>query len=213
MSYDKTYSEVSNVFGKDSDKNLIKYSHLIKNDLPVLDIGAGQGRHSFYLAEKGYEVYSIDTSKVGLDHIRKVAKEKELNIETHLGDIQTFDPKCQFSAILIYGLFQILNWDEIRLLIDKLNEWTIEESLVFITAWTVDDPSYDVWKNFDKIGNNSYENKSDEIRTFFEKNEIMNFFPKHEVIHHWEGIGPKHHHGNRILEQHGKVELIVRRKL
>ena len=213
MSYDKAYLKTENVFGKDAEDNLIKHIDLINRKLPVLDIGAGQGRNSFYLAEKGCEVHALEPSAVAVKSMNKIIEEKKLRINTFHCEIDSFNTVQKYSAILIYGLFQILKWDEISSLIDTINNLTVSNSLVFITAWTVEDPSFLLWKNKCKvIGQNSFLSLEGEVRTYFEKNQLLELFSNYEIVYNWEGLGPKHRHGDGPIEQHGKVELIVRRR-
>lgn len=52
----------------------------------ALDIGAGNGRNSVYLAEAGYAVTAIDVSPVGLAEVRRRGAERGHIIETIEGD-------------------------------------------------------------------------------------------------------------------------------
>ena len=40
----------------------------------ILDLGCGTGKHSIFLAEKGFLVYATDISKTGVDIAEKKAK-------------------------------------------------------------------------------------------------------------------------------------------
>lgn len=53
----------------------------------VLDLGAGKGRGSLWLAARGYKVTALDISPSALAHIRRQNPE----IETVCGDIAGFD--------------------------------------------------------------------------------------------------------------------------
>jgi tellurite methyltransferase len=56
MTYDRTYKNTENVFGTNPEIILKKYANKIEKARPVLDIGIGQGRNSFYLAKEGFKV-------------------------------------------------------------------------------------------------------------------------------------------------------------
>ena len=57
----------------------------------ALDIGSGNGRNSFYLAERGFEVTSLDLSRVGLDLTAEEAKRRKLPVKAVLKDVNAFD--------------------------------------------------------------------------------------------------------------------------
>ncbi len=66
MSYDKTYTNIKNMFGEEPEKTLIKFINKIDKFKPVLDIGAGQGSNSVYLASNGFSVDAVDPSGVAI---------------------------------------------------------------------------------------------------------------------------------------------------
>ena len=47
----------------------------------VLDVGSGQGRNSLMLSDLGFNVTSIELSRVGIKHMQKRAREHSLSIE------------------------------------------------------------------------------------------------------------------------------------
>jgi len=47
-----------------------------------LDLGCGLGRHSVYMAQKGFEVTAVDLSDLGLSHLNEWAAKENLNIKT-----------------------------------------------------------------------------------------------------------------------------------
>ncbi|MGD8307688.1 MAG: methyltransferase domain-containing protein [Ignavibacteria bacterium] len=212
MSYDKSYGEVKNLFGSDPDKILIDYSDQIDKSKPVLDIGAGQGRHTFYLAEKGFKVDAIDPSSVAVEIINKLSIEKNYLITTKHCDFQNFNSNRIYSSVLVFGLIQILDWQSINVLIDKIDSWTSTGSIIFVTAWSKKDSSYKKYSSeWKKAGKNSFSNSDGEFRTYLEENEILKLFKHNTILHHWEGTGKKHKHGNGPIEQHARIELVFKR--
>ncbi len=71
MTYDAYYNHNKNAFGKEPEKILVEYAHLLNKKEAILDIGAGQGRNTFYLAKLGYSVDAIDTSSVAIESLKK----------------------------------------------------------------------------------------------------------------------------------------------
>ena len=213
MRYDDTYGRTENVFGPEAEPALQNYYHKMNKSMPVLDIGAGQGRNSRFLARNGYMVDAIDPSKVAVDTITTIAVQERLLLYAYQCDFDNFVPLKEFyCGILIFGLIQILPRKSIELLLTKVKQWTDEESLVFVTAFSVADPSFSrlsqTWKC---IGKTSFADEQGNIRTYLETDEILNLFDEYEAIHHWEGIGPEHRHGNGPPERHAMIEAVFKR--
>lgn len=210
MSYDDAYKNEPAYFGEQPTEILSDHYSEIDSSRRVLDIGAGQGRNALYLARKGYSIDAIDPSGEGLRQIDALAKAENLIIDTTVSGFHEFKPAhSPYSAILLFGLIQILSWDEIHELIARINNWTTVGSLLFISAFSTDDPVYaDVMKNYQPDGKNSYLLKSRARRTFLEKDEILTLFPNFEPIAHSMGPGPLHKHGDGPEHRHGVIHFV-----
>ncbi len=210
--YDKSYSSHKAVFGEKPEKILVDFYAEIDNSTPVLDIGAGQGRHSLFLANKGYAVEALEPSEVGIKQIQEIAEKNSYPIFLSHCNLSTFEPKTDYySAVLMFSILQILSRNEIELLIKSLHEWTAEESLIFITAFSTENESYAVHKKDDKeIGKNSFEDSDGMVRTYLEPNEILELFPNYKVLHHKEFLTEMLRHGDSALHQHAMIEAVFR---
>jgi cyclopropane fatty-acyl-phospholipid synthase-like methyltransferase len=213
MSYDETYKNTKNNFGAEPEPVLRNYYRRLDKSGPVLDIGAGQGRNALFLAREGFTVDAIDPSKVATETIATIAADEGLAIHSCQCAFDTFVPQVDFySGILVFGLIQILPWEDIHLLLDKIKQWTRQGSLVFITGFTVLDASFarysQTWKT---IGKNSFADGQGNLRTYLEAGQILHLFNDYEVVHHWEGVGPEHRHGNRPIERHAMTEVVLQR--
>ncbi len=212
VNYDNAYSESSELFGNEPESILIKYHDMISRVYPiVLDIGAGQGRNSYFLAKKGFELNSIDPSSKAIEQI-SINSELFDNINAYNCDFQDFEPiKKPFGAILIFGLLQILSREQISKLICKIGNWSTEGTLLFITAFATGDPSFlKISKNWNKIDRNCYSDNNGNFRTFFEPDEILQLFDYKELIYNWSGMGALHRHGNSPEHQHSLIQIVLK---
>jgi SAM-dependent methyltransferase len=84
---------------------------------PVLDIGAGTGRVSLYLATAGYDVSAVDISEPFIDALRRRAAEIErVNLEAEVADIRMGALEPRFAlAIAPMQLLQLILGREERL--------------------------------------------------------------------------------------------------
>lgn len=58
----------------------------------ALDLGAGEGRHALWLAEKGWQVTAVDFSAVGIDRGRREAESRGLAVDWVVDDVTTWRP-------------------------------------------------------------------------------------------------------------------------
>jgi tellurite methyltransferase len=213
MSYDETYKNTNNVFGTEPELLLRNHYRGMNKSQPVLDIGVGQGRNALFLAREGFTVDAIDPSRIAIETVTALATQEALPIRTYQCDFATFVPPTDaYSGILVFGLIQILSWNAIEVLLDKLRHWTTEGSLVFVTAFTVADVSFaDYSRKWKPLGKNSFGDGWENVRTYLEPGELLRLFGEYAVLHHWEGTGPEHRHGTGTLERHAMAEVVLRR--
>ncbi len=70
----------------------------IKPEL-ALDLASGAGRHSLFLAKRGWQVDAVDGSQVGLDVMAKQAERRGLsdNITAHLADLEVLPEQFEIA--------------------------------------------------------------------------------------------------------------------
>jgi SAM-dependent methyltransferase len=76
----------------------------------ALDLAAGEGRNSVWLAERGWQVTAVDFSRVGLDKGRKLATARgvdEARIEWILADLCDYEPDQGFFDLVLVAYFQV----------------------------------------------------------------------------------------------------------
>jgi len=153
----------------------------------------------------------IDPSAVSIASTRQAAQEKGLRMEFHEGGFLDYRAEAaSFHAILAFGLIQILAREDIQALFSKTRNWLQTEGMLFITAWQRDDPSYLILRDsWAQIGANSFKSPEGEIRTYLGKDEILGYVSGMRILHHREGWGQEHRHGDGPSEQHAEIELVA----
>ncbi len=101
--YDKHY-QTENLFGTPFPELLEFYSKINPKG-KLLDLGCGQGRDAIPLARMGFEVTGIDSSKVGIQQLMRIAKKEKLPIEGLVEDIYEYPKLSQFDFILLNSMF------------------------------------------------------------------------------------------------------------
>ncbi len=54
----------------------------------ALDLACGAGRHAVFLAERGWHVVAVDSSRVGIGLTRRRAAERGVEVETRVADLE-----------------------------------------------------------------------------------------------------------------------------
>jgi SAM-dependent methyltransferase len=83
--WDERYRSASRVFRAEPDETLVELVSPLGPGRAV-DVGAGEGRNSLWLASAGWKVTAVDLSGVGLGRIAEGAVAEGLEIETVLAD-------------------------------------------------------------------------------------------------------------------------------
>jgi 2-polyprenyl-3-methyl-5-hydroxy-6-metoxy-1,4-benzoquinol methylase len=212
--YDDRYRTTPGYFGSEPSTVLREHGDRIKPKGRVLDLGCGEGRNALWLAERGCRVEAVDSSGVGLKRVLTGAEELGVRVRCFLADVRSFTPpRKTYDAILALGLVTDLLQSEARELFDRIARWTRKEGLVFVSAFTVDHPKYgETKRTWKEVEPNSFRNEEGRVRTFLRKNGVLELLPGFEKVHHFEGMGPLHRHGDGPEERHAVVHLVARKK-
>ncbi len=208
--YDLKYNQDPAYFGTESSPLLERFADRLSAGCKILDIGVGQGRNALPFARLGHPVTGIDTSGVAIESTREVVQQEELPVELWHGSFLDYQPEEPLGAVLCFGLLQTLPRTLGASLLHRLRRWTQPGGLVFLTTWHVDDPSFNrINETWDKVSRHSFRSKDGDYRTFLARGEILDLMLGWQLIHHWEGLGPEHMHGDGPTERHGTVEVVA----
>ncbi len=85
-SWDQRYAAAPRLFSHEADTAMIE---LVTPLTPgrAVDLGAGEGRNSLWLARRGWRVTAVDQSSVALERLRSAAAAEGLPVTPRLGDI------------------------------------------------------------------------------------------------------------------------------
>jgi 2-polyprenyl-3-methyl-5-hydroxy-6-metoxy-1,4-benzoquinol methylase len=103
----------------------------------VLVVGSGVGRECFALAEGGFEVRGVDFAPAMIEHARRGADERGLDVEFVEADIRVHEEGAGSLAgvLFTYDVFSFLPdpAERVRLL-RRMSGWLAREGLVFLSA-------------------------------------------------------------------------------
>lgn len=110
--YDNHY-QTENLFGEPYPE-LIEFFTAHPKRGKVLDLGCGQGRDALALARLGYSLTGVDSSRVGIAQMNRVARMENLNLIGHVGDIYAFDDFEPFDVVLLDSMFHFAQKDKAK---------------------------------------------------------------------------------------------------
>ena len=88
----------------------------------ILDMGAGGGRHSFFMAQEGYDVFASDVSETGIDFIKKQSVHLNLKIDAKVQSATMLDyPNNTFDGCLSFGVIYYLLKEEGRKIVNEIH--------------------------------------------------------------------------------------------
>ena len=80
----------------------------ICSGLPVgrsIDLAAGEGRNSIWLAEQGWEAKAVDFSQVGADKARQLAEHRGVSVDIEVADLNEYEPtRGGYDLVLVVYL-------------------------------------------------------------------------------------------------------------
>jgi len=204
--YDTEYKDCSCFWGSEPSK----YGKLITEYISsgrVLDLGAGEGKNSFYLASLGFKVMAIDVSRYAIrnfinESIKKVDKKESQveNIDIICADVMDWPIIGKFDVIIAYGLLHCLNSKEdIGSLAQKMKENTIKNGINVICTFT-DDAGI---PESQKYLNPTFLSGSDLKEKYYKDWKILDY--ETDVIEHA-------HPTSKVMHKHGVCRMIAQKK-
>lgn len=170
----------------------------------ALDIGAGEGRNSVYLASRGFDVVAVEPSVVGARVIEERARDAGVSLSVVNADfLDAAAGLGKFSFVVSLTTLEHMNPEDIPGAVEAVKEALEPGGYVYVLAFTVDDPGY-----------RGEEERASEcaafVRHYFEREELLELFePGMEILGYTEYVKRDDSHGP--LHYHGKAKLLARR--
>ncbi len=99
--WDEKFGGTDYLYGTRANNFLMARAPLFKPGMRALVPGDGEGRNGVWLAERGLDVLSVDSSAVGQAKARALAAERGVPYRTALSDLQSWEwPRESFDAVV-----------------------------------------------------------------------------------------------------------------
>jgi SAM-dependent methyltransferase len=137
----------------------------------ALDLAGGVGRHTIFLAQRGWQVTLTDISAVGIQRARKAAEKVDTRINFVVGDAREFAAKQDYDLILVFFYLE-------RELFPRLAQALRPGGLVIYKTYTREH------KKFSSKG-------PSHPMYFLDPNELLRAFSTFHVLHYHETVREK----------------------
>ena len=118
-------------------------------DKKVLDIGCGEGKDAVYMAQKGYNVTAFDLTENGIKKCKALAKERNVDINAYVDDINTFEVNEKYDIVYSTGTVQYLFDQNKEGFFEKIDQITNPDAIVYINVF-VEKPFLELPPDWDK---------------------------------------------------------------
>ena len=170
--WNERYSNEAYAYGQDPN-DFLKQELKKISPAKILFPAEGEGRNALFAASLGWEVSAFDITQEGKNKAMKLAQERGLKIDYHLGNLSelNYEP-AQFDAIaLIYAHFPAAIKSDLNIALSKLLK---PGGVIVFEAFSKSHIEYNS-KN-EKVGGPK------ELDMLFSIDEIQNDFSNYEVI-------------------------------
>jgi len=110
--YDKWYTGQEYYWGKAPTALCDRVIEIMKptaeTRLKLIDLGCGEGRDAVYFAKHGFDVTGLDVSAIGLEKMKKYAKEVGVQVRSIQADLTSYVLNETYDVIFSTGTLQYL---------------------------------------------------------------------------------------------------------
>jgi SAM-dependent methyltransferase len=154
----------------------------------ALDLGAGDGETSAWLAERGYRVDAVEHDPDRFEKLRK--QTRGLQVHLHPLHIMQFRPAEEAYALIVASaVLHFFAPTELRLLAERLGRSLIDGGILIAEAFTTDDPGYALLRqeNVREVEPNTFEaSPLVGVIHYFEPGELKALFGDLEPLEYAE---------------------------
>ena len=204
VKFDEFYSSDDHYFSQacsDGMVECLEQSKVFPCD--ALDIGAGEGRNSIYLASQGYKVTAVEPSILGAKKIVENAAKYGIDITVHNSDFLSVSKALhKYGFVLALTSLEHMEYEYLCKTITEIKRILTLNGYFYAIVFTEEDPGY----------TNDTINVSEcamFVQHYFKKNELLNFFSDFEIITYKEYVKEDTTHG--LKHYHGKAKLFAKK--
>ena len=99
--WNRKYQRNDYFYGEHPNEFLQTQADRLPENARVLVVGDGEGRNGVWLAQRGFDVTSVDFSETGCSKSRQLAERHEVDLDVQCADLTQWDwPENTFDAVI-----------------------------------------------------------------------------------------------------------------
>ena len=171
----------------------------IEDGQTILDLGCGWGSLSLFLAERfpNSNIYSVSNSNDQIEHIRNIAKEKNLgNLYPEVQDVNSLTLNQQFDRVVSIEMFEHMR--NYEALLQKVKQHLKPDGLLFIHIFCHKETAY----LYEESGEKDWMTRNFFRGGIMPSHDIFSHFDEFEVQNIWKVSGTQY---TRTLDEWLKI--------
>jgi len=109
----------------------------------ILDLGCGLGRHSLFLAARGFAVAAFDLSEIGVAALEKAANDRHLPVVARVGDMKKLPYQdSSFDAIVAFNVIYHADRAGVEQVVGEIGRVLAPGGEIFLTLISKGNPSF-----------------------------------------------------------------------
>ena len=207
-SFNRAYDKKGMYYGWDVRPEFNDFFDQMKlTGCQALDLGAGEGRYTVYLARRGCAVTAVDFSSSGLNKINIISDRNRLSVVTELSDLSTYVYKAEaYDLVVAATILDHLEAPVRKRTIEGIFQSLKPEGLLYVNVFTTQDPGYGIT---DQAARDGVSDTSFGMAHYFSPGELKACFSCLKLLYYYEGVEADVSHGRP--HRHGWASLIGRK--
>src|SRR5229473_6122269 len=179
----------------------------------ILDVGCGAGRHTFYFARKGFDVYGFDEDEDAIENDRHILLKERLKANLRVWEMTKPLPYQDwfFDAALAVRVIHHTTINDITKIIHELHRILKPNGFLFLQVPSYESETFDsgtIWAEPGTLIARGGPEK-DVAHHFFKKDELLGMFPGYvaKLLH----SNSDHYGGYCLIIQKGSEDATFQR--